>query len=384
MWQQAPENTLESLRHAIQFHDGIEFDLRLTKDGEVIIHHDEDVSIAKERLTSPKPWVENYTLDELESFGFCSFRSLLEDSVVLEQWRDHGKMGCVELKRPHPKADKGGGFFGRHAHKRHVTELIDAADVLLNEFEVPKENSVYYAFHTGMRPSIEASSTSRPWAELLPYIPPFGNRQTKRLRALPQFVTHSFARLVERHRSSGASMIPCAIEYFVPPMNKLPLGKKVGLSEKGAENLKMAQGGFPVYVWPTRADIEHKLLAAGLTGLTDHADPNFTWLPSGHARWTRPATLPMDAKQSELLNGATEENHLDVLAELKSDVTPWIECDAARRTELMSMWSKRWSWREAARPAFNPELKDASSPPWQAVRLIGHRGSGKTSRPVFP
>ena len=45
MWKQAPENTLESLRHAIQVHDGIEFDLRLTVDGEVVIHHDAEVSI---------------------------------------------------------------------------------------------------------------------------------------------------------------------------------------------------------------------------------------------------------------------------------------------------------------------------------------------------
>jgi glycerophosphoryl diester phosphodiesterase len=78
MWEQAPENTLESLRHAIGFHDGIEFDLRLTADGEVIIHHDADVSVPKSMLTSSKPWVEHYTLDELESFGFCSFMFVID------------------------------------------------------------------------------------------------------------------------------------------------------------------------------------------------------------------------------------------------------------------------------------------------------------------
>ena len=214
MWKPAPENTLESLRHAIQLHDGIEFDLRLTKDSEVIVHHDATVSVSKERLTAPTSWVEDYTLDELEAFGFCSFRTLLEDKVVSEEWRNGGKMGCVERKRPHPKSKVGGGFFGRKTHQQHVTSLIEAADELLNEAQIPSENTVFYAFHTGMKPSIEASSTSRPWAELLPYIPPFGNRQTKRLRALPQFLTHSFSRLVHRHRSAGASMIPAAIEYL--------------------------------------------------------------------------------------------------------------------------------------------------------------------------
>ena len=96
-----------------------------------------------------------------------------------------------------------------------------------------------------MKASIDASSTGRPWAELLPYIPPFGNRQTKRLRALPHFLTHSFSRLVRHHRNAGATMIPAAIEYFVPPINKLPLGHKVGLTGKGAMNLQSAQGGFP-------------------------------------------------------------------------------------------------------------------------------------------
>ena len=383
MWEQAPENTLESLRHAIQLHDGIEFDLRLTLDGEVVIHHDADVSIPKSRIQSSDPWVEHHTLDELESYGFTSFRSLLSDSTVLEQWRDQGKMGCIELKRPHPRSQSGGGYFGSSKHKKHITELINATDLILNEFEVPNENTVYYAFHRGMKPSIEASSTGRPWAELLPYIPPFGNRQTKRLRALPHFLTHSFSRLVRHHRNAGATMIPAAIEYFVPPINKLPLGKKVGLTGTGAMNLQSAQGGFPVYVWPTKPEVEHRLQAAGLTGLTDYADPNFTWLPSGHARWTRPATLPLDAQQQVLLEQATQETHLDVLKELKANVTPWVECDEARRNSLVNYWSTRWGWLPFKSKRVGDSKLDSSSPPWQAVRLIGHRGSGKTSRPVL-
>ncbi|MEC7261581.1 MAG: glycerophosphodiester phosphodiesterase family protein, partial [Candidatus Thermoplasmatota archaeon] len=46
MYQQAPENTLESLVHAMELFDAIEFDIRLTKDNHVVIHHDRTVSIA--------------------------------------------------------------------------------------------------------------------------------------------------------------------------------------------------------------------------------------------------------------------------------------------------------------------------------------------------
>lgn len=383
VWKAAPENTLESLRHAIQMHDGIEFDLRLTKDHEVIIHHDANVSVPKEKLGAGKHWVENHTLDELEAFGFCSFRTLIADSIVQSEWRDNGKMGCVELKRPHPKSNVGGGYLGVSQHKNYITQLIDAADEILNEFEIPNENTVFYAFHRGMGSSIKTSTTNRPWAELLPYIPPFGNRTTKRLRALPQFITHSFSKLVQSHSGSGASMIPAAIEYFVPPINKLPFGRKVGLSGKGAEHLKSVQGGFPVYVWPTKLDVEHRLLAAGLTGLTDHADPDLTWLPSGHARWTQPASLPLDSKQTNLLQSATKTTHVDVLKELKQEVTPWIECNKSERLKLIQIWSKRWSWGEMPQQILNVISEDSNSPPWQAVRLIGHRGSGKTPRPVL-
>ena len=39
------ENTLESLRHALSLFDGIEFDIRITADHQLIIHHDRTVSI---------------------------------------------------------------------------------------------------------------------------------------------------------------------------------------------------------------------------------------------------------------------------------------------------------------------------------------------------
>ena len=43
MPQQAPENTLESLIHGMSLFDAIEFDIRLTVDEQVVIHHDREV-----------------------------------------------------------------------------------------------------------------------------------------------------------------------------------------------------------------------------------------------------------------------------------------------------------------------------------------------------
>ena len=45
------------------------------------------------------------------------------------------------------------------------------------------------------------------------------------------------------------------------------------------------------------------------------------------------------------------------------------------------MWRKKWQW-ENSRDSILEHAKGAT-PPWESIRLIGHRGSGKTSRPVF-
>ena len=54
-WRQPPENTLPSLIHGISNSDGIELDLRLTLDGELIIHHDAKVSVNKAAIGKRNP-----------------------------------------------------------------------------------------------------------------------------------------------------------------------------------------------------------------------------------------------------------------------------------------------------------------------------------------
>ena len=55
----APENTLEAFRLAMeQGADGIEIDVQLTKDNELVVIHDETV----DRVSSAKGAVRDYTL----------------------------------------------------------------------------------------------------------------------------------------------------------------------------------------------------------------------------------------------------------------------------------------------------------------------------------
>ncbi|GLI06844.1 glycerophosphoryl diester phosphodiesterase [Paenibacillus tyrfis] len=58
----APENTMAAFRLALEMDsDGIELDLQLTKDGHVVICHDEELS----RTTNGKGLIKDCTLDEL-------------------------------------------------------------------------------------------------------------------------------------------------------------------------------------------------------------------------------------------------------------------------------------------------------------------------------
>ena len=63
----APENTLQAFHLAQeQGADGIELDVQLTKDGEVVVIHDETI----DRTSTGKGYVRDYTLEELKKFSF--------------------------------------------------------------------------------------------------------------------------------------------------------------------------------------------------------------------------------------------------------------------------------------------------------------------------
>jgi len=63
----APENTLTAFEKANEMHaDGIELDLQMTKDGVIVVCHDEEL----ERVSNGKGWLRDYTFDELRKLNF--------------------------------------------------------------------------------------------------------------------------------------------------------------------------------------------------------------------------------------------------------------------------------------------------------------------------
>ena len=382
MYQQAPENTLASLVHGMDMFDAIEFDIRLTKDGQVVIHHDRSVSVDRSGFENRSPYVEDWELDELLELGFCSLEMLLENKSIRRAVNEQGKVLVVESKRPSLKVKKSGGWFKKNKHDAHMGKTMQCAEKLLDQYDVPKQSTVHYAFHKSMKDATTLGDVQRSWSTLLPTIRPFGGRRTHRILALPEYVLTPFSRLMRKHQKNGSPMMPCAIEYLQSPTNMVPLGKTVGLRGQQLKHLTMIRKGFPVYVWPVKTSIEYAVLSAGLSALTDESDPRLTWLPSGHARWNQPATLPLDERQRQHLDNATQENHLQILKELQDEAVPWKECDKSRKRDLLSFWRTKWQWSRSVDELLGDE--DCSgSMPWEVVRMIGHRGAGKTKRPVL-
>ena len=63
----APENTLEAFALAAQMNaDGVELDVHFSKDGKVVVIHDEKI----DRTSNGQGKVNEYTLDELRAFDF--------------------------------------------------------------------------------------------------------------------------------------------------------------------------------------------------------------------------------------------------------------------------------------------------------------------------
>ena len=83
-----PENTMTAFAEALKVPgcDGIENDVHLTKDGEIVIIHDEAID---RTCTNGRGWVKAFTLAELKAFDFSSgFKTGPEKIPTLREYFD--------------------------------------------------------------------------------------------------------------------------------------------------------------------------------------------------------------------------------------------------------------------------------------------------------
>ncbi|RTZ93581.1 MAG: hypothetical protein DSY41_04925, partial [Candidatus Poseidoniales archaeon] len=101
VWNQPKENSIDALLHGMQFADGVEFDLRLSSDGDFVVYHNE--LVPGEGPKSERS-IERMGTDELRSHGIVTFDGLLSQRPFTDAWQAGGKTANIEFKVPHPAA----------------------------------------------------------------------------------------------------------------------------------------------------------------------------------------------------------------------------------------------------------------------------------------
>ena len=376
-WVKPIENSIEGIRQGMLHTDGVEFDLRLTMDGELVLFHDNHISKPQIEQIGGSKWTEDHTSEELAELDIRLFRTLLDDDVFANAWRDHGKVACVELKMPHPKS-KIAGSVNPKKREKHARVMAKMVDSMLNEMDLQQSNVVMISFKRRFRHACARANVRWPVAQLQPAIPEVGGRRMKRILTLPSFMWLSLAFHLKHQKMVGAPMLPCALEYIHGATRHLTLGRTFGLKGYTGRRLNRLRKGYQAYVWPTPIGVEKSLQELGLTGMTDDTSPDSVTLPEGGARWTRWASQPLEPERAALLRDADPSDHSALIEEAAREVTPWHELSGIERRGFLSSWRKKWNWDRDI-----DELVADSSPktmPWEVSRLLGHRGSGKDFR----
>lgn len=114
----APENTLEAFQLALdEKADGIELDVQLTKDGKVVVLHDETL----QRVSDGYGYVKDFSLEELKNMRFNKLHPEYTDATiptlkeVLQILKDTNIMLNIELKT---------GMFFYEGIEKQVIELV--------------------------------------------------------------------------------------------------------------------------------------------------------------------------------------------------------------------------------------------------------------------
>tara|TARA_B100000749_G_C18389265_1_gene449496 strand:+ start:108 stop:1229 length:1122 start_codon:yes stop_codon:yes gene_type:complete len=366
-WEQPPENSLDALLHGMQVSDGVEFDLRLSAEEELVVYHDTQTADGRYPECEEASSMPDYV---------CTLDELLAESEFVEPWVNEGKFACIELKIPHPNSGKVGGMFSGEMKIAHMKKMIEIVDESIKPLGLSPSGAVVYSFEPRLLKAASRTSSKLRFARLVPYLRPWGSSFVKRVFASPYFIGLSLPRLMAMQRRVGAPMLPAALDYLDGSKRHFTLGTTVGLHGRQLTNLTRKRKGFPVYVWPAKLRVERAILDAGLTAISDELSPDVTTLPTGEPRWLRPATQPLSEEMREDLDSTPADGHADAIRRFQREVAPWSEISDAERRAFIEGWKKKWLWERDV----DTLMSEASetSMPWEASRVIGHRGAGKT------
>ncbi len=363
-WEQPRENSIAALQHGMEFSDGVEFDLKLSNDGEFVIYHDELLP-----GTAPKTerCIEMLGTDELRSRGVATFDELLSERRYTEAWQAGGKTANIEFKMPHPiasiKADE------------QLRSMMGLLEHKLEPFDLPDRSALVYSFSPRIGPVAKSSEFGMPITRLMPHLRPWGNWNVKRAVGTPHFARISVPGLVRYLRRNGMPVMGLALQFLNGWTRWINPGLPVGLRGRGLVRLNKARAGMGAFVWPSPLDLESALIKAGFSLVSDHMNPDIVSLPDGRARWPRPASQPLDEEWRARLDSAADDELADLIGEASSSLPTWPEIGQKRRKELVAEQGRRMFW-SGSEDKWAAEAEGGLL--WGSPRIVGHRGAGKT------
>jgi len=201
----------------------------------------------------------------------------------------------------------------------------------------------------------------------------------ERFWAMPAYALHPFRRMVSKNRRDGSPFLPMALHYLQPFSRRIVLGSPIGFFGKALRRFEGQRKEVPVHIFPTPLDVEWRLRDIGASAISDH-DPLYRPLDDdGRARWTQPATYPIDELMEANLRSCHGEDAKEKRNLAIKEKTPWNEISTGERRKIIEGWRKRWRWRRDLDMLM--EEVSGNQLPWEAVRVTGHRGCGESHRP---
>ena len=365
VWDQPKENSLAALLHGMQFADGIEFDLRLSSDGEFVIYHNELVPGKEDKSERS---IERMSTGELRSLGIVTFDELLSHRALTDIWQAGGKTANIEFKVPHPAARI-------DDVDAHLSAMMGLLEESLDPYDLPDRSALVYSFSPRVGPVAKSVGFEFPVTRLSPYLRPWGSFRIKRLVGTPGFVLSTVTGLIKEHRDEGMPAVAMALQYLQGWERFVHPGTPMAISGGGLERLNRVRRGMGLHVWPAPLELEASMLEAGISLISDHMDPSVFSLPDGKARWMRPASQPLDDEWRERLDTASDSERGDLIKEAGESLPTWPELGSRRKREMVTEQGNRMFWA-GSEDKWIAESENGL--PWGSPRLIGHRGAGDT------
>ena len=364
-WEQPKENSIAAMQHGMEFSDGVEFDLRIDGDGELVIYHDEFVpgqGPIRDRC------IERLPTSNLRDYGISTFREILNNRTFTDLWQGGGKTVDIEFKVPHPvnKLDT----------DEYLSSMMDLLEQGLGSFDLPIRSTLVCSFSPRIGPVANSNGFGIPVTRLMPRIRAWGRYwKVKRMVAMPHFARTSVRSIARTVRRDGMESMGMALEYLTGWTRWINPGPPVGLHGRGLERLNEIRRGMGLFVWPCPLKHEDALLGAGVSIVSDHMDPDVVERPNGSPRWPRPASQPLDDEWRTRLQGVSTEELSDLMKEASKSLPNWSELDSGRRASIVKEQGHRLQWPGSEEKWTND---GDGGIPWGSPRIIGHRGAGKT------